>query len=156
MPIEHGTGTGVGAGRSVVAQIDGEGSRDPAWLIVDEVFSDDPVDITRLDTHPGRLRLFGWAPDGDEVEYLDMVYDKFAHVRLAAGLWKDCGPFSPPETHAIPVRVATAGTEYIASWLRLGSNSVNPVARDVVADDLDVHPDTVSGYCSRVRWSPEE
>jgi len=155
MPIEQGTSTDVEAGRSVVAQIDGEGAREPAWLIVDETFPSDPVDVKKLDTHPGRLRLFNWGPDQETIEYLDMVYDKFAYVRLAAGLWDDCGPFTPPESHAVPVPVATAGTEYIAAWLRLGANSVYPVDRDVVADDLDVHPDTVSRYCSEVRWSPE-
>ena len=122
-----------------------------AWLISDTGLEADEVHLDEIDNDPGRLRIH--TPDGDTMQYTDMEFDTFRMARLAYGLWDRCGPFDQPEGRAVPIEIAADGQAAVAAYLRVGNGYPN--SRRYVAQQMDVAEQTVSNYCSKVRWDPE-
>jgi hypothetical protein len=147
MSVEYGTYNGQPGLESggVVAE------HEETWLITDTEHDKDPVELSEMDSQPGRVRIHDLAED--DISYTDMAFESFHLARLAYGLWLRCGPFNQPEGHAVPVEVATDGQAAIAAYLRL--NNGYPRSRESVANMMSVSKQTVSNYCRRVRWTPE-
>lgn len=110
------------------------------------------VQISSIDAEPARVRMYDTEIIDGELHYTDMTFDSLNMARLAYGLWVDCGPFTQPESNAVPVEVATSGQESVAAYLRIGNGYPN--SRQYVAERMSVAKSTVSNYCNRVRWEP--
>jgi len=152
MGIEHGSYEGdpsLDSGGVVARTAD-----EQVWLISDIEQAEDEIPLDQLDAEAGRLRIHGYEPVDEEIQYTDMVFDQFSMARLAYGLWERCGPFSQPEGQAIPIEVATDGQDSIAAYLRVGNGYPN--SRGYVAEKMGVTEQTVSNYCNRVRWTPSD
>jgi hypothetical protein len=136
--------------------------QDDTQLIVDrdlDELVDDPetdsIAIDELDYLPGRVRFHHEDPDLGAVAD-DMEFKNFVDARLAFGLWQRCGPWTEPETSAVPEPIATAGIDAITAYLYIGPVPGETSTRESVARRFDVQEQTISDRLSRVRWKPEK
>lgn len=155
MPVEIGTGDTLHdtlEDDQTLIDVD-----DDAALILDQDRRGETVELGEIDDTDGRLRIFEEGVDIDEsLAYTDMTFVNFRKARLAYGLWQQCGPFDQPEEglRAVPIEIATEGQAAIAAYLRVGNG--RPRSRQYVSHEMDVSKQTVSNYCNRVAWRPEE
>lgn len=122
------------------------------WLVSDEEGLNDPVQLSEIDSKPGRVRMHFDDPDFDGIQWTDREFDSFRDARLLYGLILETGDWTEPEGSAIPRSVAISGMEAIASYLRVRYD----YSRSRIATELDVSKQTVSNYWNRTRWTPEE
>jgi hypothetical protein len=122
------------------------------WLVTDDEQASDPVQLSEIDTKPGRVRFHFDDPDADGISWTDHCFDSLREARLLYGLRMETGDYHVHASGDIPVEVAVAGKEAVAAFLRAELE----YSRSGIADKMNVSKQTISNYWNRMRWTPDD